>query len=228
MPVASEIYDALRAFADAVTAKFAGAAAGEPEEQLRAPFEDLLQAAGAAMGRNIVCVGEVRLGHRLGKPDYGIEEGGLLTGYAELKAPGKGVVRRRFAGHDLEQFDRFTQLPNVLYSDGNEWALYRYGQRERPPVRLAGDVAARPPRRPSNRNHSPPRAPRLAPHQPGGGGEEAGGGAAGIIASITPTSSLGQRSPAIPARAAFRTCKQILAVCLSGVNPSAICWCTWM
>ena len=36
MPVASEIYDALRAFADAVTAKFAGAAAGEPEEQLRA------------------------------------------------------------------------------------------------------------------------------------------------------------------------------------------------
>ena len=146
MPVASEIYDALRAFADAVTAKFAGAAAGDPEEQLRAPFEDLLQAAAAALGRNIVCVGEVRLGHRLGKPDYGIEEDGLLTGYAELKAPGKGVVRRRFAGHDLEQFDRFTQLPNLLYSDGNEWALYRYSQRERPPVRLAGDVAARAPR----------------------------------------------------------------------------------
>ena len=147
MPVASEIYDALRVFADAVTAKFAGAAAGEPEEQLRAPFEDLLRAAGAAMGRNIVCVGEVRLRHRLGKPDYGIpdygiKEGGLLTGYAELKAPGKGVARRRFAGHDLEQFNRFTQLPNVLYTDGNEWALYRYGQRERPPVRLAGDVAA--------------------------------------------------------------------------------------
>ena len=117
-----------------------------PRSSCALPLRICCKPPGAAMGRNIVCVGEVRLRHRLGKPDYGIAEGGLLTGYVELKAPGKGVVRRRFAGHDLEQFDRFAQLPNVLYTDGNEWALYRYGQRERPPVRLAGDVAARAPR----------------------------------------------------------------------------------
>ena len=142
MPTTSAIHAPLRAFAAAVTAKMAGTAPGEPEEQLRDPFADFLQTAAAIAGRNIVCVGEVRLPHRLGKPDYGITENGLLIGYAELKAPGKGVARRRFTGHDSAQFDRFSQLPNILYTDGNEWALYRYGQNERPPVRLAGAVAA--------------------------------------------------------------------------------------
>ena len=142
MLTTSAIHVPLRAFAAAVTAKMAGTAPGEPEEQLRDPFAELLPAVAAIAGRNIVCVGEVRLPHRLGKPDYGITENGLLIGYAELKAPGKGVARRRFAGHDAAQFDRFAQLPNILYTDGNEWALYRYGQNERPPVRLAGDVAA--------------------------------------------------------------------------------------
>ena len=137
---AAEIHDALRVFADAVTAKFSVAMSGQPEEQLRAPFESLLQATGAALGCDVRCVGETQLPNRLGRPDYGVHNNGILTGYAELKAPGKGVTRSRFAGHDREQFQRFQQLPNVLYTDGNEWALYRYGQRARATVRLVGDV----------------------------------------------------------------------------------------
>ena len=140
MTTANDVYTALGNFAAAVTGKFLGLAAGEPEEQLRAPFDALLQAVGAAGGREVVCVGETPLPGRLGKPDFAIHCGGLLAGYAELKAPGKGVERSRFSGHDREQFDRFAELPNILYTDGNEWALYRYGEPVAAIVRFAGNV----------------------------------------------------------------------------------------
>ncbi len=131
----------LRGFAAEVTAKSGGAVGGEAEDQLRAPFESLLKAVGAAMGKEVVCIGETRLAERQGKPDYGVTERGLLTGYAELKAPGKGVTRQRLRGPDLAQFKRFSQLPNILYCDGNEWALYSYGKPEGKVVRLNGDVS---------------------------------------------------------------------------------------
>ena len=138
----ASIYQPLRDFAAAVTAKSSGSgAAGQPEEQLRGPFDTLLQSAGQALGCDVDCVGEIQLPNRLGRPDYAVRVGGVIVGYAELKAPGKGVTKARFAGHDLDQFIRFAQLPNLLYTDGNEWALYRSGQRERKIVRLAGDVA---------------------------------------------------------------------------------------
>ncbi len=138
----ARIYDALRDFAEAVTAKSSGSGAtGQPEEQLRGPFDTLLQAVGHAVGCNVECVGETQLPNRLGRPDYAVRADGVIVGYAELKAPGKGAAKARFSGHDLYQFVRFAQLPNILYTDGNEWALYRSGQRERKVVRLVGDVA---------------------------------------------------------------------------------------
>ena len=142
MTTSDDIYVALQEFAEEVTAKFSGAVTGESEEQLRAPFEALMNSVGVELGKDIVCVGETLLQDRIGKPDFGIMNGGLLSGYAELKAPGKGVLRRHFTGHDREQFDRFSQLPNVLYTDGNSWALYRHGEREGNIVRMQGDVSA--------------------------------------------------------------------------------------
>ena len=65
----------------------------------------------------------------------------LLAGYVELKAPGVGVSPARFKGHNRDQFKRFSAIPNVLYTDGNEWALYREGERIGDVVRLAGDIA---------------------------------------------------------------------------------------
>ena len=141
MPTGNPIYDALRTFAADVTAKSKGVVQGEPEDQLRAPFETFLKIAASILEKEVVCVGETLLKHRIGKPDYGINIEGLLAGHAELKAPGKGVTRQRLKGHDRSQFDRFAQLPNVLYTDGNEWALYRYGKRDRAVVRLSGEVA---------------------------------------------------------------------------------------
>lgn len=140
MTISENIYNALRDFAEEVTEKSSGTVVGESEDQLRAPFEALMRSVGTELGREIVCVGETLLQNRIGKPDFGVISGRLLSGYAELKAPGKGVERRRFVGHDREQFDRFAQLPNVLYTDGNDWALYRFGEREGRIVRMHGDV----------------------------------------------------------------------------------------
>ena len=88
-----------------------------------------------------MCTGEAPLPGRLGRPDYAVHRGGALAGYVELKAPGTGADAARFKGRDREQFKRFSTIPNVLYSDGNEWALYRGGERAGRVVRLAGDVA---------------------------------------------------------------------------------------
>ena len=138
----SDIYFALCDFADDVTQKLSGIVVGESEEQLRAPFENLMKAVADSLNMDVLCVGETKLPDRLGKPDYGIAVGGLPTGYAELKAPGKGVLRRNFKGHDRNQFDRFVQLPNVLYTDGNRWALYQNGElAEDKIVRLKGDLS---------------------------------------------------------------------------------------
>ena len=133
---------ALRAFAEAVAAKASLPSAGEAEEALRAPFEALMAAAGAALGYDVACVGETRLPDRMGTPDFAVHRGGALVGYAELKAPGAGADARRFKGRNRQQFGRFSGVPNMLYGDGNEWALYRGGKRAGAVVRFAGNVVA--------------------------------------------------------------------------------------
>jgi len=53
---------------------------------------------------------------------------GLICGYIELKAPGLGADAPRLKGkHNKEQWERLKGLPNLIYSDGWEWALYRNG-----------------------------------------------------------------------------------------------------
>jgi hypothetical protein len=101
----------------------------EPEEQLRQPFERFMQDAGKALGfEQVQCIAPRRLPDQLGKPDFAVYCGGLLVGYVELKAPGTGVNAKAFKGHNKEQFERFRALPNLLYTDGFAWALYRSGE----------------------------------------------------------------------------------------------------
>ena len=136
------LHTALQGFAAAVTVKTTQLTSGAPEDQLRAPFEMFMAAAGQALGWNVVCTGETPLPDRLGRPDYAIHLNNLLAGYVELKAPGVGAAAGRFRGHNRQQFRRFAAIPNLLYSDGNEWGLYRDGQLVGRVVRLSGDVAA--------------------------------------------------------------------------------------
>ncbi|MBN2208556.1 MAG: N-6 DNA methylase [Candidatus Coatesbacteria bacterium] len=134
------IYQALQTFAEAVTAKMTQLTSGEPEDQLRGPLESFMGDAGPALGFSVVCTGEAKLPGRLGKPDYAVHAHGLLAGFVELKAPGVGANPRRYSGHNRDQWKRFQLLPNVLYCDGNEWALYHKGEVAHKLVRLSGDV----------------------------------------------------------------------------------------
>ena len=135
------IHDALQDFAAAVTTKMTQLTSGEPEDQVRSPFENFMDYVAGALGWNVVCTGETPLPDRLGRPDYAVHLNKLLAGYVELKAPGVGASVQRFKGHNRDQFQRFSAIPNILYTDGNEWALYRDGALVDKVVRLWGDVA---------------------------------------------------------------------------------------
>ena len=135
------IHTALQKFAASVTTKMTQLILGEPEDQLRSPFETFMEDAAQVLGWNVVCTGEASL-DRIGRPDYAVHLNQLLAGYVELKAPGVGVTATRFRGHNRDQFKRFSAIPNILYTDGNEWALYRDGKLVDRVVRLSGDVAA--------------------------------------------------------------------------------------
>ena len=64
------------------------------------------------------------------RPDYAIMVDGVLTGYVELKAPGKNIDPASFGkkSHEYKQWQRLRNLPNLLYTNGTEWRLYRYGE----------------------------------------------------------------------------------------------------
>ena len=142
MPTTSPIHAALGEFAAAVTDKLSQITLGEPEEQLRTPFENFIANAADALGWEVVCTGETPLPDRLGRPDFAVHLNQLLAGYVELKAVGTGATASRFTGRNREQFKRFSAIPNTLYTDGNEWALYRNGELVDKVIRLTGDVAA--------------------------------------------------------------------------------------
>src|SRR5665647_1335260 len=79
----------------------------------------------AALKVKAVFHDEVRDTERQVRPDYGVSVGGAITGYMEVKAPGRGINPAQFKGHDLRQWERQRDLPNLLYTNGTEWRLYR-------------------------------------------------------------------------------------------------------
>lgn len=113
---------------------------GEPEDQIRGPFETLLASVGQSMGRIVIPVGEASLSDLKIRPDYAVLVGGAVCGHVEIKAPGKGANPSSYKGHDKRQWERLKALPNVLYTDGNEWALFRSGERIDSVIRLRGDI----------------------------------------------------------------------------------------
>ena len=111
---------------------------GEPEAQLTNPVATLLQDFGALHSMKVVTVRETSLktaggglvSEGLVRPDYSIMVDGVLTGYVELKAPGKNIDPTSFTNksHEYKQWQRLRNLPNLLYTNGTEWRLYRYGE----------------------------------------------------------------------------------------------------
>ena len=128
--------EAVSAFGVTCADKLAGP--GDKEAAIRAPLEGLLGAAGAALKVKAVFHDEVRDTERQVRPDYGVSVGGAITGYMEVKAPGKGIDPAALKGHDLRQWERQRDLPNLLYTNGTEWRLYRDSEPVGEPVTFTG------------------------------------------------------------------------------------------
>ena len=133
------LHDELKKFSKALTAKFSARTEGQPEAQLKSPVEHLFTAYGKLTDHRIVLKDESSI-ERIGRPDYAVESNGLLVGYIELKEPEKGANIAKYKGHDASQWSRFKNLPNILYTSANEWALYQDGELVEKIIRLDGDA----------------------------------------------------------------------------------------
>ncbi len=135
---------ALSTFGASLKAKLSNAAvAGAPEDQLRAPLEALFAALASIVGLagSVDLVGESTLSHLKTRPDYAVTVQNALVGFIEVKAPGKGADPRRFSDpHDKRQWEKLKSLPNLLYTDGQSFSLWRNGALEGAVVTLAGDI----------------------------------------------------------------------------------------
>lgn len=111
---------------------------------MRAPLEALFQGLAALAGlpeASVTLVGESTLGALATRPDYAVTVRNALVGFIEVKAPGKGADPRRFTDeHDKKQWAKLKSLPNLLYTDGNIFGLWRDGQLVDKLVELEGDV----------------------------------------------------------------------------------------
>lgn len=115
---------------------------GEPEDQMRGPLEVLLASVAEAVGVRFTMMGEASLADLKVRPDYACAVNGAISGYIEVKAPGKGADPTRFKvnAHDGKQWAKLAALPNVIYTDGESWGLYRTGERVGDVVHLDGDI----------------------------------------------------------------------------------------
>lgn len=144
MGTKTTLRDVIAGFGKSAAAKLKNAAVkGAPEDQLRAPLEKLVGDLAALSGLkpgDLTLVGETSIADLRTRPDYAVTLHGALVGFIEVKAPGKGADPRRFTGHDKEQWERIQSLPNLIYTDGNAFSLWRDGELQESVIQLLGDV----------------------------------------------------------------------------------------
>lgn len=109
---------------------------GRREDQLRAPVYALLKELGNILGQKVYVHDEVTLSDGSARPDFAVDTAGGRVGYIELKALEKGIPDKNWRPikHDRDQFGKLSVLPNLIYTNGKYWGLYRRGV-------LAGNVA---------------------------------------------------------------------------------------
>jgi len=103
---------------------------------------ELFKRLGDLLGLKAIATTESSMPDLEGRPDVAITIDGLVCGHIELKAPGVGARVGKFKGRNAKQWKKFRDHPNLVYSDGNEWALYRSGDPVGKVVKLAGDITA--------------------------------------------------------------------------------------
>jgi hypothetical protein len=130
----------LQKYADELKAKFALPGSASPEDQLKPAVAELLVEAGHTFSFAVQSRTETHLSEHKIRPDIAIYVGGLICGYIELKQPGLGADAPKLKGkHNKDQWAKLRGLPNLIYTDGRDWALYRNGDRKGPIVKLDDD-----------------------------------------------------------------------------------------
>ncbi|MDB5475683.1 MAG: putative methyltransferase [Phenylobacterium sp.] len=142
---ADKVADAVSAFGAAAKATLDNPAiSGQPEDQLRTPLVALVKSLAALTGlagSDTELVGETALSDLMIRPDFAVTRKHALIGFIEVKAPGKGADPTKFKDkHDKAQWEKLKALPNLIYTDGNAFSLWRDGKLAMPLVKLHGDI----------------------------------------------------------------------------------------
>lgn len=119
----SRVAQLVAAFGAETKGKLAGV--GEPEEALRVPIEHLVTGAGDLIGKKTELDGETHLTEISSRPDFAVRVNGAVVGYIEVKQAGLSLDPSTFRSHNRDQWDRLKDLPNLIYTNGTEWRLYR-------------------------------------------------------------------------------------------------------
>ena len=119
----------IQQFAAKCEEKYADLYGGQAEDQLKPLVGALLEAVAPVVNLGVEWRTEVHQDDVEGRPDMGVIADKLLVGHIELKAPDIGARPEQFAGANRRQFQRFCALPNLIYTDGTIWSLYRSGER---------------------------------------------------------------------------------------------------
>jgi hypothetical protein len=139
----TEVFTVLQTFATSMTSTFRLPGRANPEDQLKPPMSVLFGALHNLAGAPVKSHTEAQVDGLGGRPDMAIFAGGLLAGHVELKAPGRGADPTRFRDvQSKTQWEKFKALPNLVYTDGESWALYRHGERVGLPVRATANPSA--------------------------------------------------------------------------------------
>lgn len=148
-----DLNDLISRFGIEAQRRLSSVVSGNPEEQLRTPLEILFPGLAEHCGlgaSDIFLVPETPMPDLAIRPDYAVMRqrgsGSDLIGFVEIKAPGKGADPRRFTdAHDKKQWEKLKALPNLIYTDGNEFSVWHDGELQEAPsgsgiVRLSGDI----------------------------------------------------------------------------------------
>ncbi|MGC0379063.1 type ISP restriction/modification enzyme [Streptomyces sp. SAI-229] len=131
------LQDAVAAFGAECKHSLAGP--GDREAAIRGPLEQLFRAMGKHHAlREISWHPETRIPHLGVRPDYAVRVDAQITGYIEVKRPGKSIDPDTFTGHDKRQWQRLRDLPNLLYTNGTHWRVFQYGTQVGEEVVLSG------------------------------------------------------------------------------------------
>ncbi|MET7901976.1 type ISP restriction/modification enzyme [Streptomyces sp. NPDC005355] len=108
---------------------------GDREAAIRSPLEQLFRTIGTHHALpEVTWHPETRIPHLGVRPDWAVRVNAQITGYVEVKRPGKSIDPESFTGHDKRQWQRLRDLPNLLYTNGTHWRLFQFG------VQVGGEV----------------------------------------------------------------------------------------